>query len=83
MRHTSSDANALRLLREAYSDILENYVEKPDSKKLVLKMVDGMLATLDPHSAYLPPEPYQEMEVQIVWVVRRCRHRTRYERRQG
>lgn len=65
VRHTSSDANALRLLREAYSDILENYVEKPDSKKLVLKMVDGMLATLDPHSAYLPPEPYHEMEVQL------------------
>ena len=28
-------------------------------------MVDGMLAALDPHSAYLPPEPYHEMEVQL------------------
>ena len=28
-------------------------------------MVDGMLAKLDPHSAYLPPEPYHEMEVQM------------------
>jgi carboxyl-terminal processing protease len=28
-------------------------------------MVDGMLASLDPHSAYLPPEPYHEMEVQM------------------
>jgi carboxyl-terminal processing protease len=28
-------------------------------------MVDGMLATLDPHSAYLPPEPYHEMEVNM------------------
>jgi carboxyl-terminal processing protease len=62
LRHTSPDANALKLLREAYSAVLENYVEKPDSKKLVLKMVDGMLATLDPHSAYLPPEPYHKME---------------------
>lgn len=64
-RHTITDVNALNLLREAYQSVLANYVEKPDSKKLVLKMVDGMLATLDPHSAYLPPEPYQEMEVSM------------------
>ena len=65
LRQTPDDVNSLKLLREAYSSVLENYVEKPDSKKLVLKMVDGMLATLDPHSAYLPPEPYHEMEVQM------------------
>jgi carboxyl-terminal processing protease len=65
MRRRSSDAVAIGILREAYSDVLQNYVEKPDSKKLVIKMVDGMLASLDPHSAYLPPEPYHEMEVQI------------------
>jgi carboxyl-terminal processing protease len=63
--HPSSDASALNLLREAYVTILDKYVEKPDTKKLVQKMVDGMLASLDPHSAYLPPEPYHEMEMQI------------------
>jgi len=63
--HPPEDAKALDLLREAYAAILANHVEKPDSKKLVLKMVDGMLAALDPHSAYLPPEPYHEMEVQM------------------
>lgn len=63
--HAPSDINSLRLLQEAYSAVLENYVEKPDAKKLAIKMVDGMLATLDPHSAYLPPEPYHEMEVQM------------------
>lgn len=65
LRQTPDDVDSLKLLREAYTSVLENYVEKPDSKKLVLKMVDGMLATLDPHSAYLPPEPYHEMEVQM------------------
>lgn len=64
-RNSLSDAEALELLRDAYAAVRESYVEKPDSKKLVVKMVDGMLATLDPHSAYLPPEPYQEMEVQM------------------
>ncbi len=59
------DATYLQLLREAYSAVLTHHVEKPDSKKLVQSMVDGMLAKLDPHSAYLPPEPYREMEVQM------------------
>ncbi|HIJ86441.1 MAG TPA: S41 family peptidase [Desulfuromonadales bacterium] len=65
VRHAPGDAASLSLLQHAYAVILEKYVEKPDAKKLVLKMVDGMLATLDPHSAYLPPEPYHEMEVQM------------------
>lgn len=62
---TRPDSAYLSLLNEAYSSVLKNHVEKPDSKKLVQSMVDGMLATLDPHSAYLPPEPYHEMEVQM------------------
>lgn len=59
------DSAYLSLLREAYAAVLKYHVEKPDSKKLVQSMVDGMLAKLDPHSAYLPPEPYHEMEVQM------------------
>lgn len=62
---TRSDSAYLVLLQEAYTAVLNNHVEKPDSKKLVQSMVDGMLASLDPHSAYLPPEPYHEMEVQM------------------
>jgi len=60
-----TDAAYLSLLREAYDTVNNSYVEKPDGKKLVQSMVAGMLASLDPHSAYLPPEPYKEMEVQM------------------
>jgi len=59
------DAAYLSLLREAYTAVNKEYVEKPDRQKLVQSMVNGMLASLDPHSAYLPPEPYKEMEVQM------------------
>jgi len=59
------EADYMSLLREAYAAVNTSYVEKPDGKKLVLSMVNGMLASLDPHSAYLPPEPYKEMEVQM------------------
>ena len=64
-RDRHPDSAYLALLNEAYVAVVTNYVEKPDSKKLVQSMVDGMLAVLDPHSAYLPPEPYHEMEVQM------------------
>jgi carboxyl-terminal processing protease len=59
------DAAYISLLREVYAAVNKSYVENPDGKKLVLSMVNGMLASLDPHSAYLPPEPYKEMEVQM------------------
>ena len=55
----------LSLLREAYTAVNNSYVEKADGKKLVQSMVNGMLGSLDPHSAYLPPEPFKEMEVQM------------------
>ena len=60
-----SDRISLGLLQEAYAVVTESYVEVPDAKKMVKGMIDGMLSSLDPHSAYLPPEPYKEMEVQM------------------
>ena len=53
-RDRHPDSGYLALLNEAYAAVVTNYVEKPDSKKLVQSMVDGMLAALDPHSAYPP-----------------------------
>ena len=63
--HEASDKNYQNLLQEAYVAVTNSYVEKPDPAKLAKGMINGMLASLDPHSAYLPPEPYKEMEVQI------------------
>lgn len=67
-RHTRQhhgDQTYLSLLQEAYAAVNKHYVEAPDGPALVKSMIDGMLASLDPHSAYLPPEPYKEMEVQL------------------
>jgi carboxyl-terminal processing protease len=60
-----SDATNLKLLQEVLGHIKGKYVEEVDQKKLVQGAIDGMLATLDPHSNYLPPEPFKEMNVQI------------------
>lgn len=39
------------------------YVEEVDTKKLIEGAIKGMLSSLDPHSSYLPPEQYKEMQV--------------------
>ena len=53
---------------DLFGDILErvrnDYVEKPDDKKLIESAINGMLTSLDPHSAYLSPESLNDMQVQ-------------------
>ncbi|MFP6664793.1 MAG: PDZ domain-containing protein, partial [Deltaproteobacteria bacterium] len=52
---------------ETFTSILsivqKNYVEEVGTKELVEGAVNGMLASLDPHSAYLTPELYKELQV--------------------
>src|SRR5499426_4738809 len=41
-----------------------DYVDKPDDAMLIDSAINGMLAALDPHSAYLNPKNYRDMQVQ-------------------
>jgi carboxyl-terminal processing protease len=51
-----------------FGDVLErvrsDYVDKPDDAQLVEAAINGMLASLDPHSSYLNPKSYRDMQVQ-------------------
>src|SRR5499426_3082804 len=53
---------------ETFTNVLaiiqKNYVEEVDTKRLVEGAINGMLASLDPHSAYLTPELYKELQVE-------------------
>jgi carboxyl-terminal processing protease len=53
---------------DLFGDVLErvrsDYVEKPDDASLVENAINGMLAALDPHSAYLSPKHFRDMQVQ-------------------
>lgn len=53
---------------ETFSNVLNilenNYVEKVDTKKLVDGAIKGMLSSLDPHSSYLRPEAFKELQVE-------------------
>ena len=52
---------------ETFTNILtivqKNYVEEVGTQELMEGAVNGMLASLDPHSAYLTPELYKELQV--------------------
>lgn len=51
---------------EVFSDVLNliqnNYVEDVDPKELIENAIEGMVNGLDPHSAYLPPEAFEELQ---------------------
>jgi carboxyl-terminal processing protease len=51
---------------ESFSNILsivkKNYVEDVETKNLVSGAINGMLSSLDPHSAYLTPDLYKDLQ---------------------
>ena len=70
----SSDSQVSALDRSTYkqlkvfSEVLDivdkNYVEPVESKKLIQGAINGMMKTLDPHSAFMTEEMYKELEVE-------------------
>jgi len=64
---TSENSELYRQL-DLFGDVLErvrsDYVEKPDDTMLIESAINGMLSALDPHSSYLSPKNYRDMQVQ-------------------
>jgi carboxyl-terminal processing protease len=58
------DYENLRVFTEVLSLVQSNYVEDIENKKLVEGAIKGLLKTLDPHTSYMPPEMYKEMQVE-------------------
>lgn len=53
----------LRTFTEVFDIIKKAYVEDTDDKDLLENAIQGMLSALDPHSAYLKPEAYENLQV--------------------
>jgi carboxyl-terminal processing protease len=64
---TSTNSEIYKQL-DLFGDVLErvrsDYVEKPDDAMLIDSAINGMLSALDPHSAYLNPKSFRDMQVQ-------------------
>jgi carboxyl-terminal processing protease len=44
--------------------VQDNYVEKVEAKKMIYGAINGMLRELDPHSSFLKPEDYKELQIE-------------------
>jgi carboxyl-terminal processing protease len=52
-----------RLLAEVLERVKRDYVDDVDDTRLIEAAIRGMVADLDPHSAYLDPDEYEEIRV--------------------
>jgi carboxyl-terminal processing protease len=57
------DYESLELFTNILSIVKKNYVEDVETKNLVNGAVNGMLNSLDPHSAYLTPDLYKDLQM--------------------
>jgi carboxyl-terminal processing protease len=46
-----------------FQAVRQDYVDKPDADKLIKSALDGMVGGLDPHSNYMDPKDFEEMQV--------------------
>lgn len=53
----------LRSFTEVFARIKKDYVEPVSDKTLLENAIRGMLSGLDPHSSYLDPESFKELQV--------------------
>ncbi|MDH3998757.1 MAG: peptidase S41, partial [Desulfuromonadales bacterium] len=53
----------LQLFTDVLTIVRRSYVEEVSTQELVYGAIDGMLASLDPHSGFMPPELFTEMKV--------------------
>ena len=52
----------LALFSEVFNKVRDNYAEKPDDAKLIKAAIDGMLASLDPHSTYFDAKALEDFQ---------------------
>ena len=54
----------LNLFGDVFERVRADYVEPTDDSKLVESAINGMLTSLDPHSSYMTPKTFRDMQVQ-------------------
>ncbi|MBW2611133.1 MAG: S41 family peptidase [Deltaproteobacteria bacterium] len=53
----------LKIFADVIELIQKNYVDPVDTKDLIEKAIQGMVGSLDPHSALLPPDAFEKLRI--------------------
>ncbi len=61
---SSKTYEQLNLFGDVFERVRSNYVEELTDEKLIQYAINGMLTSLDPHSAYLDKDNFEDMRVQ-------------------
>ena len=62
-KNSSTTYRELQLFGKVFDVVRRDYVEKPNSAKLIQSAIKGMINSLDPHSNYMDAQNYKEMQV--------------------
>lgn len=62
-KSVSEHYEGIKVFTEVLSQVKKNYVDEVEDKELLRGAIKGMLSSLDPHSAFMPPEAYRELKV--------------------
>ena len=54
----------LKIFGGVLEKVQREYVDEPENRELIEAAMVGMLQSLDPHSAYMPPKNFEDMKVQ-------------------
>ncbi len=60
----SSTRAELARFMDVFAEVKSNYVEQVDDSRLVEGAIEGMLASLDPHSGYLDARDFEQLRTQ-------------------
>src|SRR5829696_9855124 len=61
---SSETSRQLKLFGNVFDKVRTDYVEPPNEPKLIEGAINGMLTSLDPHSSYMSPNEFRDMQVE-------------------
>ena len=63
-KNTAETYRQLDLFGDVFERVRTEYVKQVKDEKLIESAINGMLASLDPHSSYMSPKKFKDMQIQ-------------------